>query len=171
MLLQDLRSYSPHHLIAKSINLNQNWFLFIYHKWQCPISLLQKRLVDFRQRFAPCGIPTIQGAWRLSFSKYGMHYITMNRTTLHFSCDTRDKDNFILRLEPLHIVFYLLLIKIPHYIKRYTFDDTTAHYCDLNVLLIELVEYHHSSVGFKELGLWIAVQFQLGFFSYLLYSI
>nr|XP_011419114.2 uncharacterized protein LOC105322222 isoform X2 [Crassostrea gigas] len=40
---------------------------------------------------------TIQGAWRLSFSKYGMHYITMNRTTLHFSCDTRDKDNFILR--------------------------------------------------------------------------
>lgn len=100
---------------------------------------------------------TIQGAWRLSFSKYGMHYITMNRTTLHFSCDTRDKDNFILRLEPLHIVFYLLLIKIPH--------------CDLNVLLIEFVEYHHSSVGFKVLGLWTAVQFQLGFFSYLLYSI
>lgn len=112
---------------------------------------------------------TIQGAWRLSFSKYGMHYITMNRTTLHFSCDTRDKDNFILRLEPLHIVFYLLLIKIPHYMKRNTFDDTTAHYGD--VLLIEFVEYHHSSVGFKVLGLWTAVQFQLGFFSYLLYSI
>lgn len=113
---------------------------------------------------------TIQGAWRLSFSKYGMHYITMNRTTLHFSCDTRDKDNFILRLEPLHIVFYLLLIKIPHYMKRYTFDDTTAHYGDLNVLLIEFVEYHHSSVGFKVLGLWTAVQFQLGFFFHI-YSI
>lgn len=113
---------------------------------------------------------TIQGAWRLSFSKYGMHYITMNRTTLHFSCDTRDKDNFILRLEPLHIVFYLLLIKIPHYMKRYTFEDTTAHYGDLNVLLIEFVEYHHSSVGFKVLGLWTAVQFQLGFFFHI-YSI
>ncbi|XP_022301457.1 uncharacterized protein LOC111109571 [Crassostrea virginica] len=40
---------------------------------------------------------TMQAAWRLSFSKYDMHFITMNRTTLHFSCDTRDKDNFILR--------------------------------------------------------------------------
>ncbi|XP_061177472.1 uncharacterized protein LOC133186260 [Saccostrea echinata] len=40
---------------------------------------------------------TIQGAWRLSFTKYDMYFITMNRTTLHFSCDTRDKDNFILR--------------------------------------------------------------------------
>lgn len=37
--------------------------------------------------------------------------------------------------------------------KRYTFDDTTAHYGDLNVLLIEFVEYNHSSVGFKVLGL------------------
>lgn len=112
---------------------------------------------------------TIQGAWRLSFSKYGMHYITMNRTTLHFSCDTRDKDNFILRLEPLHIVFYLLLIKIPHYMKRYTFDDTTAHYGDLNVLLIEFVEYHHSSGVLKY---WACEpQFNSNWFFFHIYSI
>ncbi|XP_048779979.1 uncharacterized protein LOC125683167 isoform X2 [Ostrea edulis] len=39
---------------------------------------------------------TIQGAWRVSFTKYHMYFITTNRTMLHFTCDTRDKDNFLL---------------------------------------------------------------------------
>lgn len=91
------------------------------------------------------------------FLKYGMYYIIMNRIILYFSCDIWDKDNFILRLELLYIVFYLLLIKIFYYMKRYIFDDIMVYYGDLNVLLIEFVEYYYSLVGFKVLGLWIVV--------------
>lgn len=37
--------------------------------------------------------------------------------------------------------------------KRYIFDDIMVYYGDLNVLLIEFVEYYYSLVGFKVLGL------------------